>query len=291
MRPYLLKGHERPLTQVKYNREGDLIVSCAKNLQPCLWLAEDGTRIGTFEGHNGAIWTCEFSLDSERLVTASGDQTVRIWELSTGTELHQIKMGEPCRACALSVGEELLAFTTDSFMGIQPSIHIMDANLQDPSGMEKKPTFTIEAPKGRITRVYFTDFNRTLLTSHDGGFLRRWDVETGKMLQEEQVHEDAVQDMQMAPNEGAYCITASLDKTAKLVDIRTLETLRTYKTGRFVQSAAISPIFDHVLMGGGQDASQVRTGMAVAGRPATSREGRSRRRGTWAVFQELYSKE
>lgn len=30
MRPYLLKGHERPLTQVKYNREGDLLVSCAK---------------------------------------------------------------------------------------------------------------------------------------------------------------------------------------------------------------------------------------------------------------------
>ena len=37
MRPYLLKGHERPLTQVKYNREGDLFVSCAKvsNTQRC----------------------------------------------------------------------------------------------------------------------------------------------------------------------------------------------------------------------------------------------------------------
>ena len=32
-----------------------------QNLQPCLWSAEDGRRIGTYEGHNGAIWTCEFT--------------------------------------------------------------------------------------------------------------------------------------------------------------------------------------------------------------------------------------
>lgn len=49
-----------------------------------------------------------------------------------------------------------------------------------------------------------------------------------------------------------------MDKTAKLVDINSLEVLKTYKTGRFVQSAAVSPLFDHVLLGGGQDASQVR---------------------------------
>jgi translation initiation factor 3 subunit I len=61
---------------------------------------------------------------------------------------------------------------------------------------------------------------------------------------------------QMSPD-GSYVITASLDKTAKLIDLLTLEPLKTYKTGRFVQSAAISPLYDHVLLGGGQDASQV----------------------------------
>jgi WD40 repeat protein len=68
--------------------------------------------------------------------------------------------------------------------------------------------------------------------------------------------------LQMSPD-GSYVITASLDKTAKLVDLVSLETLKTYKTGRFVQSAAISPLYDHVLLGGGQDASQVRSCMIV----------------------------
>jgi hypothetical protein len=43
------------------------------------------------------------------------------------------------------------------------------------------------------------------------------------------------------------------------------QVLKTYKTGRFVQSAAISPLMDHVLAGGGQDASQVRRPCGVFG--------------------------
>ena len=36
MRPILLKGHERPLTFLKYNAEGDLLVTCAKDHTPNL---------------------------------------------------------------------------------------------------------------------------------------------------------------------------------------------------------------------------------------------------------------
>jgi translation initiation factor 3 subunit I len=65
------------------------------------------------------------------------------------------------------------------------------------------------------------------------------------MLLEEKVHEDAIQDLQLAPD-GSYGVTASLDKTSKLVDIETFQVIKTYKTGRLVQSAAISPLMDHV---------------------------------------------
>uniref|UniRef100_A0A7S3VQ27 Eukaryotic translation initiation factor 3 subunit I n=1 Tax=Dunaliella tertiolecta TaxID=3047 RepID=A0A7S3VQ27_DUNTE len=263
MRPYLLKGHDRPLTQVKFNREGDLFVTCAKNNQPCLWWSDDGKRVGTFEGHNGAVWSCDMTWESDRLITASADQTVRIWDMTNGKEQFQFKMGEPCRACNLSLGEQMLAFTTDAFMGSSPMVHL--AKLEDDlSQQTTKTVLGIQAPKGRITRVFWSDMNRTLVTSHDGGFMRKWDSETGKMLLEKQVHEGDIQDMQMSPD-GAYFITASLDKTAKLVDAVELEALKTYKTGRFVQSAAISPLFDHVLLGGGQDASQVTTTSSKAG--------------------------
>jgi len=50
-----------------------------------------------------------------------------------------------------------------------------------------------------------------------------------------------------------------------LIDTETFETLKTYNTGRLVQSAAISPLYDHILLGGGQDASSVTTTSAKAG--------------------------
>ncbi|KXZ44270.1 hypothetical protein GPECTOR_70g501 [Gonium pectorale] len=219
-----------------------------------LVLATDGRQAGQ---------SIQWAGESDRLITGSADQTIRIWDLPTGKELFQFRHREPCRAVKLSAGERFLAATTDAFIESPPGIHVYNfaENVEDQSAT---PVISWTAPKGRITRVFWTDCNRKLITSHDYGIVRRWDVETGQMLQETQVHEDAIQDMQMSPDE-THVITASLDKTARVVDIETFQVLKTYKTGRFVQSAAMSPLFDHVVLGGGQDASQVTTTAAQAG--------------------------
>lgn len=70
------------------------------------------------------------------------------------------------------------------------------------------------------------------------------------MLHEEKVHGDAIQDMQVSAD-GSHAVTASLDKTAKLLDMETFEVLKVYNTGRLVQSACISPVMDHVSAGRG----------------------------------------
>ena len=84
MRPILLKGHERPLTFIKYNREGDLLFTCAKDHHPTLWYGDNGERVGTYVGHNGAVWTCDVSDDSSTLVTGSADTTAKLWDAKTG---------------------------------------------------------------------------------------------------------------------------------------------------------------------------------------------------------------
>ena len=55
MRPILLKGHERSITVVKYNYDGDLLFTASKDHTPSMWRGEDGERIGTFGGHKGTI--------------------------------------------------------------------------------------------------------------------------------------------------------------------------------------------------------------------------------------------
>ncbi|KAL7200044.1 hypothetical protein ACSBR2_022199 [Camellia fascicularis] len=73
MRPILMKGHERPWTFLKSNRDGDLLFSCAKDHTPTVWFADNGERLGTYRGHNGAVWCCDVSRDSMLLITGSAD--------------------------------------------------------------------------------------------------------------------------------------------------------------------------------------------------------------------------
>ena len=52
----MLHGHERSITQIKYNRDGDLLFSVAKDSTPTVWYSLNGERLGTYDGHSGALW-------------------------------------------------------------------------------------------------------------------------------------------------------------------------------------------------------------------------------------------
>jgi len=56
IRPILLKGHERSVTHLQFSAAGDLLFSASKSYQPTVWLADSGERVGTYNGHNGAVW-------------------------------------------------------------------------------------------------------------------------------------------------------------------------------------------------------------------------------------------
>ena len=45
MRPILLKGHERSITYVSFNHDGDLLFTASKDNVPTVWRAEDGERL------------------------------------------------------------------------------------------------------------------------------------------------------------------------------------------------------------------------------------------------------
>lgn len=49
MKPISLHGHERSITQIRYNREGDLLFSAAKDQHPNVWYSINGERLG--RGH------------------------------------------------------------------------------------------------------------------------------------------------------------------------------------------------------------------------------------------------
>ena len=92
-----------------------------------------------------------------------------------------------------------------------------------------------------------------------------WDVETGKIVHEANDHKKQIQHLSLSLDK-THFISASLDKTAKLFDSETLECLKTYAADRPVNAAIMSPILEHIILGGGQDAMAVTTTSSKAGK-------------------------
>jgi WD40 repeat protein len=51
-----------------------------------LWSGDTGDLVETFKGHKGPIYSAAFSKDGTRLLTASFDETARIWDVASGRE-------------------------------------------------------------------------------------------------------------------------------------------------------------------------------------------------------------
>lgn len=76
-KPLILQGHERSITQIKYNREGDLLFSASKDHKPNVWFSLNGERLGTFNGHNGVVWCIDVDWQSTRFMSGSGDRSLK----------------------------------------------------------------------------------------------------------------------------------------------------------------------------------------------------------------------
>jgi WD40 repeat protein len=70
-------------------------------------------------------------------------------------------------------------------------------------------------------------------------------VQTGKITAENRIHDADIKDMQLS-KDGTHFITASGDRTSKLVDSQDLQVMKEFAFERPANAAAMSPIADHV---------------------------------------------
>jgi len=255
MRPIILKGHERSITQVKYNREGDLLFSCSKAEFPCVWYSDSGERLGTYNGHKGTVNSCDVNFDTTRFITGSGDSSVRIWDVETGACVHNIPTRVSVRTVEFAEGDRQFLVLTDNVMNLPSTLAIYSINdMGKPAGNPRE----LPIKDTKITYAMWGPMNKTILTSDKEGVIRVYDSDTLTLLQENRDHAKAINKMSFDKDKFTF-ITASFDSTAKLFDTKTLKVIKNYDTGRPVNAAAISPIKDHVILGGGQSAESVTT--------------------------------
>ena len=127
----------------------------------------------------------------------------------------------------------------------------------------------------------WTIADKYLIAGFDSGYIVKYDAETGEEVIRSKIHEDRVNRITFNRDKSMF-ITASKDCSAKLIDPNTLGVIKTFKTERPVNGAAISPTHPHILLGGGQDAQNVTT--------TSSSQGKFETRFFHAIFGEEFAR-
>jgi len=261
-KPIILNGHERAIPAVVYNHDGDLLFTSAKDDKPTVWFSENGERLGTFHGHNGAVWCLGVTRDSRILATGSADTTCMLWDVYTGEKLVTLDHHGPVRAVNFDLGDNRLVTVSDPFMAHPAEIRVYNLSKNADGTLNaalqsQRPSVVIgDQPK--MTGGYWMPLNKTLLITTDDGSFLIFDPETGEKLYERKAHDKGIGPLTFSKDMTMF-ITGSRDNWAKLWDTRTLEELKAFETSVPVNGAVISPIKEHVMIGGGQDAMSVTT--------------------------------
>lgn len=113
--------------------------------------------------------------------------------------------------------------------------------------------------------------NRGIMIGTGAGNLMIFRIHEDRIVEGEgnihvvEAHEGKINRIQFNQEKTLF-ITASKDTTAKLFDSKDLICRKIYSTPAPINHAAISPLFEHVMTGGGQDAKDVTTTAARQGK-------------------------
>ncbi|KAK0194373.1 WD40 repeat-like protein [Armillaria mellea] len=84
-----LEGHDRGLACIEF--KDDLIISGSNDCRIKIWSATSGECLTTLVGHDALVRALAFDPRSGRLVSASYDKSVRVWDVATGKMLREFK--------------------------------------------------------------------------------------------------------------------------------------------------------------------------------------------------------
>ncbi len=165
----------------------------------CLWDINTRKKLSVLTGHTDLITSVAFSPDGTTVITASWDQTARLWQVTTGKTLKIFLRPKSIVSVAFSPeGTTVLTGSNDAM-----------ACVWDVKTGEQ--LHELEGHTSWVTSVAYSPDGTTILTGSLDKTTRLWDVTTGQQL-DLQEHKEGINSVVFSPD-GTTVFTAS-NKTA-----------------------------------------------------------------------------
>lgn len=171
-----LAGHEDRVRHATFSRNGRQILTSSNDRTARVWTLKEevqpdgsvkieATTAQIFQGHEWAVLSAEFSDDGKFVITASEDNTARIWNAATGEEL-SVLAGHTARvtSVAFAPGPEPARAVTASQDG---AVKLWDTR-------ESKEILTLDGHTREVTSVAFSPNGDYVLTASEDGRAILW---------------------------------------------------------------------------------------------------------------------
>ncbi|MBZ5624484.1 MAG: TIR domain-containing protein [Acidobacteriia bacterium] len=205
---------------------------------PALWLRPlhpalhpPGTElVRTLEGHSNAVLGVAVTADGKQVVSASGDKTLKVWDLETGRALRTLE--------GHSNSVKGVAVTADGKRAVSASHdHTLKVWDLETGGA----LHTLKGHRDSVFGVAVTPDGKRAVSASEDNTLKVWDLETGGLLRTLEGHSWNVCGVAVTAD-GERAVSASGDKTLKVWDLETGGALHTLKGHRdSVYGVAVTP--------------------------------------------------
>jgi len=195
-------------------------------------------KIAELPGHQGPLVSIAVTSDSRRALTASHDDTLRLWDLEGGKCLHVLSGHEgDVNACAIGPDDRWAVSGAE------------DASLRVWDLATGKCIKVLKSPGGRVRSVAILPGGLHVLSGDYDHNLRLWSIETGECIQVLKGCKSVVTSVAVARDDRT-AVSGSWDKTVGIWDLQTGTRLAEL-TGHTnnVYAVAISPNGQFALSG------------------------------------------
>ncbi|MEM1251023.1 MAG: serine/threonine-protein kinase [Cyanobacteria bacterium P01_H01_bin.21] len=211
-------------------------IALFRQTQPPPIVQPDPTQIKvqlqrTLPAHTGTINDLLLFADGLRMVSASADKTIRLWDLTSGQVLQKLDNQTGFVNTVLLSPDETQLYSGDA-----------DGVLQAlPLASDAQPWQQPMAHSGPINTLARTPDGQTLISGGADGILHLWQATTGELLQSLPTEQGPINSI-VVTSDGQYLISGGSDRIIKLWDIASGNLEKTLEGHEsFINALAISP--------------------------------------------------
>ncbi|XP_074263765.1 autophagy-related protein 16-like isoform X1 [Silene latifolia] len=237
-----IRAHDSGCASILFEYNSSKLITGGQDSSIKIWDSSTGSLNQTLQGCLGSILDLTVTNDNKSIIAATSSNNLYVWDIATARIRHTLT-GHSNKVCAVDVSKVSNRHVISA--AYDRTIKAWDLN-------KGYCTNTILHPSN-CNALCFNMDGRTICSGHQDGYVRQWDIETGKKLSEVEAHSQALTSISLSRN-GNTILTSGRDNVHNLFDMRTLEIYGTLRaSGNRIASnwsrSCISPDDNYVAAG------------------------------------------